>query len=42
MKKLTGPEGSPEALTRIRFIQQQNHAAYLSHRKQTLNVLDGL
>jgi len=38
MKELT-PQ---EALRRIRFIQQQNHAAYLSHRKRTLQRLDGL
>jgi hypothetical protein len=38
LKELT-PE---EALRRIRFIQKQNHAAYLSHRKRVLNELDGL
>lgn len=31
-----------EALERIRFIQKQNHAAYLSHRKRTIKRLDGL
>lgn len=31
-----------EALRRIRFIQKQNHAAYLSHRRRTLRRLDGL
>jgi hypothetical protein len=31
-----------EALERIRFIQKQNHAAYLSHRKRTIERLDGL
>jgi len=38
LKRLT----PAEALRRIRFIQKQNHAAYLSHRKRTLNKLDGL
>jgi hypothetical protein len=38
LKQLT-PE---EALRRIRFIQKQNHAAYLAHRKHTLKRLDGL
>ncbi len=36
-KRLT-PE---EALSQIRVIQQQNHAAYLSHRKRVLERLDG-
>jgi hypothetical protein len=31
-----------EALERVRFIQRQNHAAYLSHRKRTIKRLDGL
>jgi hypothetical protein len=31
-----------EALESIRFIQKQNHAAYLSHRKRTIKRLDGL
>ena len=31
-----------EAIRRIRFIQKQNHAAYLSHRKRTIERLDGL
>jgi hypothetical protein len=31
-----------EALRRIRLIQKQNHAAYLSHRKRVLKKLDGL
>jgi len=31
-----------EALARIRFIQKQNHAAYVSHRKCTIERLDGL
>jgi hypothetical protein len=31
-----------EALKRIRFIQEQNYAAYLSHRKRTSDRLDGL
>jgi hypothetical protein len=38
LKRLT-PE---EAIRRIRFIQRQNHAAYVSHRKRTLNELDDL
>ena len=33
---------SQEAIKRIRFIQKQNHAAYLSHRKCTIHRLDGL
>jgi hypothetical protein len=31
-----------EAIKRIRFIQKQNYAAYLSHRKRTIKRLDGL
>jgi hypothetical protein len=31
-----------EALERGQYIQQQNHAAYLSHRKRILKRLDGL
>jgi hypothetical protein len=31
-----------EALRRIRFIQKQSYAAYLSHRKRILRRLDGL
>jgi hypothetical protein len=31
-----------EALRRIRFIQKQSYAAYLSHRKRILKRLDGL
>jgi len=31
-----------EALERIEFIQRQNHAAYLSHRKRIIKRLDGL
>ena len=31
-----------EAIRRIRFIQKQNHAAYLSHRKRTIQRLDDL
>jgi hypothetical protein len=38
LKRLT-PQ---EALNRISFVQQQNHAAYLSHRRRTLKRLDGL
>jgi hypothetical protein len=38
LKRLT-PQ---EALNRIRFVQQQSHAAYLSHRRRTLKRLDGL
>ena len=30
-----------EALSQIRVLQQQNHAAYLSHRKRVLERLDG-
>jgi hypothetical protein len=30
-----------EAIRRIRFIQKQNHAAYCSHRKRTIERLDG-
>jgi len=31
-----------EAIERVRFIQRQNHAAYLAHRKRTIKRLDGL
>jgi hypothetical protein len=31
-----------EALERIQYMQQHNHAAYLSHRKRILERLDGL
>ena len=31
-----------EALRRVRLLQKQNHAAHLSHRKHTLERLDGL
>ena len=31
-----------EALRQVQFIREQNHAAYVSHRKRTLKRLDGL
>jgi len=31
-----------EAIRRIRFVQKQNHAAYFSHRKRTIERLEGL
>jgi hypothetical protein len=38
LKRLT-PQ---EALNRVRFVQKQNYAAYLSHRRRILKRLDGL
>ena len=31
-----------QAIERVRFIQRQNHAAYVAHRKRTIKRLDGL
>ena len=30
-----------EAIERVRFVQRQNYAAYLSHRQRTIERLDG-
>jgi len=31
-----------QAIERVRFIQRQNYAAYVAHRKRTIKRVDGL